>query len=103
MVLAEASGIAPEAAFDVIENSAAAAPMLSYRRPLYLDETAHEVTFTVALARKDMEVTVALAERLGTPMPQGRVTLDALRRADAHGYGARDMAAMLEFTRKETS
>lgn len=102
MTLAEASGIAPETAFDVIENSAAAAPMLSYRRPLYLDEAGHEVTFTVALARKDMEVTSALAERLGTPMPQGNVTLEALRRAEAEGYGARDMAAMLDFTRKET-
>ena len=54
MTLAEASGIAPERAFDVIEASAACAPMLKYRRPLYLDETAHDVTFTVALAEKDI-------------------------------------------------
>lgn len=50
MTLAEAAGIEPEAAFDVIEASAACAPMLKYRRPLYLEESAHEVTFTVALA-----------------------------------------------------
>lgn len=100
MTLAEAAGIAPAAAFDVIEASAAAAPMLSYRRPLYLDEAAQAVTFTVALARKDMEVTAALADRFGTAMPQGRVTLDRLRAAEAAGYGARDMAAMLDFTRK---
>ncbi|PHQ69498.1 MAG: 6-phosphogluconate dehydrogenase [Paracoccus sp.] len=101
MTLAEAAGIAPATAFDVIENSAAAAPMLSYRRPLYLDETAHDVTFTVALARKDMEVTAALAASLGTSMPQGQVTLDMLRRAETKGYGARDMAAILDFIRKE--
>ena len=101
MTLAEAAGIAPEAAFDTIEDSAAGAPMLRYRRPLYLDEAAHDVTFTVALARKDMEVTAALADRLGTAMPRGRVTLDALRAADARGYGARDMASMLDYMRKE--
>jgi 3-hydroxyisobutyrate dehydrogenase len=99
MTLAEAAGIARDAAFDVIEKSAAAAPMLKYRRPLYLDEAAHDVTFTVALARKDMEVTAALADRLGTAMPQGRVTLDRLLTAEAEGYGARDMAAILPFTR----
>lgn len=101
LTLAEAAGIAPAAAFDVIENSAAAAPMLSYRKPLYLDEAAHDVTFTVALARKDMEVTAALAQQLGTRMPQGMVTLDRLRQAEARGYGARDMAAMVDFARKD--
>jgi len=102
VTLAEAAGIAPEAAFDVIENSAAAAPMLSYRRPLYLDEAAHEVTFTVSLARKDMEVTAELARELGTAMPQGKTTLDQLRRAEDAGYGGRDMASMLGFMREAT-
>ncbi|MBB4123224.1 NAD(P)-dependent oxidoreductase [Martelella radicis] len=101
MTLAEAAGIQAEAAFDVIEASAAAAPMLKYRRPLYLDETAHDVTFTVALARKDMAVTAALAERLGTAMPQGLVTLEKLTEAERAGYGARDMASILNFMRKE--
>jgi 3-hydroxyisobutyrate dehydrogenase len=101
LTLSEAAGIAPHTAFDVIENSAAAAPMLSYRKPLYLDEAAHDVTFTVALARKDMEVTAELADALGTAMPQGAVTLDTLRRAEEAGFGARDMAAMVNFMRKE--
>lgn len=101
MTLAEAAGIDSTQAFNVIENSAACAPMLKYRRPLYLDEAAHDVTFTVALARKDMEITAALAATLGTAMPQGRATLDTLMRAEAEGYGPRDMAAILPFMRKE--
>ena len=99
MTLAEASGITPDAAFDVIEASAAAAPMLKYRRPLYLDEAAHDVTFTVALARKDMEITAALAAEAGVAMPQGLVTLDKLKEAEAQGFGACDMAAILSFMR----
>ena len=100
LALVQAAGIAPEAAFDVILSSAAAAPMLAYRRPLYLDEGAYDVTFTIALARKDMEVTAALAEHLGVPLPQGRETLAQLRNAEASGYGARDMAAMCNYARQ---
>lgn len=100
-VLAEAAGIAPVDAFDVIEASAACAPMLKYRRPLYLDEAGQGVTFTVALARKDMEVATALAAELGVVLPQGRVTLDQLSRAEASGFASRDMAAMLAFMRKD--
>ncbi|QIE43523.1 NAD(P)-dependent oxidoreductase (plasmid) [Rhodobacteraceae bacterium SC52] len=103
MTLAEAGGITPESAFDVIEASAAGAPMLRYRRPLYLDEAGHDVTFTVSLARKDMEITTRLAARLGTQMPQGQVTLNALRQAETKGYGARDMAAMLSFNKEDTA
>ncbi len=97
VTLAEAAGIPRVAAFDVIGASAAAAPMIGYRRPLYLDEAAHDVTFTVALARKDMRVTSDLAEALGTAMPQGRVTLEILQEAERAGYGARDMASILSF------
>lgn len=103
MTLAEAAGITPEAAFDVIEASAACAPMLKYRRPLYLNEAAHDVTFTVALARKDMEVTADLARKLGTDMPQGLSTLEILKRAESEGYAARDMASILNFMRENKS
>ena len=100
MTLAEAAGIASEDAYDVIEASAACAPMLRYRRPLYLDEAAHDVTFTVALAEKDMTVTAVLAEQLGVSMPQARVTLAKLAKASASGFAERDMAAMLSFMRE---
>lgn len=100
LTLVEAAGISTQTAFDVIESSAAAAPMLKYRRPLYLDEAAHDVTFTVSLARKDMEVTAALADQLGVALPQGRETLARLRDAEARGYGSRDMAAMLDYMRR---
>lgn len=96
LALTRAAGIDAPSAFDVIEASAAAAPMLSYRRPLYLDQ-AQDVTFTVSLARKDMEITAALADRLGSAMPQGRVTLEHLKRAETLGYGPQDMAAIVRY------
>ncbi|MEH6835417.1 NAD(P)-dependent oxidoreductase [Falsihalocynthiibacter arcticus] len=101
MTLAEAAGIPSDVAFDSIEASAACAPMLKYRRPLYLDEAANEVTFTVSLARKDMSVTSALAKSLGVAMPQGDVTLEKLRDAEAKGFANRDMASILNYMREE--
>ena len=103
MTLAEAAGIDSNLAFDVIEASAACAPMLKYRRALYLNEASHDVTFSVALARKDMEITAKLARDLGTAMPQGLTTLEKLKEAEAKGYAERDMAAILTFMREEKS
>ncbi len=101
ITLAEAAGIPAPLAFDTIEASAACAPMLKYRRPLYLDESAHDVTFTVSLARKDMAVTSALAKSLGVAMPQGEVTLEKLMQAEAKGFANRDMASILNYMREE--
>jgi 3-hydroxyisobutyrate dehydrogenase len=102
LALTGAAGIPRTAAFDVIEASAAAAPMLSYRKPLYLDDSGKDVTFTVALARKDMAVTAALAERLGVALPQSQSTLTQLEAAIAAGYALRDMAAMVPFMEDKT-
>lgn len=101
ITLVEQSGIAPSTAFDIIEASAAAAPMLSYRRPLYLAEREHDVTFTVSLARKDMEAMAQLAEQTCVAIPQARLTLKKLCEAETRGFGDRDMASMLAFMREE--
>lgn len=103
LTLTDAAGISTRAAFDAIEASAACAPMLGYRRDLYLDEAGQPVTFTVDLAAKDMRVTTELAESLGVAMPQGRCNLEKLQDAVAAGFGPRDMASMLNFMREENS
>ena len=103
LVLAEAAGIAPEAAFDAIAASAASAPMLRYRRDLYLDEAGQAVSFTLDLAAKDMRVTCALAADLRVVLPQAALTLARLEAARADGFGARDMASVLAHLRKENT
>ncbi|MEP3279853.1 MAG: NAD(P)-dependent oxidoreductase [Stappiaceae bacterium] len=97
LTLAGRAGIAEADAFDVIENSAAAAPMLGYRRKHYLDEENQDVTFTVDLARKDIALALTLARELGVFMPQTKTTLDMLDAAQAEGFGARDMAAIFAY------
>lgn len=102
LALSEAAGIRPAAAYRVIEGSAAAAPMIRYRKELYLDEAANPVSFALALARKDLSLAVALAIELGVSMPQTELNLDQLRAAEGAGYGARDMASMAEYVRRES-
>lgn len=99
--VAKAAGIDPTSAFDVIEASAACPPMLNYRRPIYLQES-EEVTFTIALARKDMGLFEDLARQFDIHSPLGAVVLDELQRAESAGFAEQDMAAMLQFNGKET-
>lgn len=101
LILAEGAGIDTAVAFDVIENSAAAAPMLKYRRSLYLDEAAQEVAFTIDLARKDVRLALELGTASRIDMPQTRATFEVLRAAGEAGFDARDMAAILNFMREK--
>ena len=97
MALASSAGINAQEAFDVIEHSAAAAPSLIYRKNLYLAETQQPVSFTVALASKDMGLALELAKKNGVKMPQSEVTHRQLLSAAKSGYAERDMAAMVQF------
>ncbi len=99
LVLAEGGGIDPDLAYEVLENSAAAAPMVGYRKPQYLDEAASPVSFALSLARKDLELALECAGNTGVRMPQTALNVAQLRAAEAAGLGDRDMAAMVSHLR----
>ena len=99
--LAQAAGIELPLAFEALESSAACAPMLRYRKPLYLDERAHQVTFTVGLAAKDVDLATRLAQSLDVQMPQAELNLDILNQASQKGYVNRDMASVISYLKKE--
>jgi 3-hydroxyisobutyrate dehydrogenase len=99
LTLAEAAGIAPADAYRAIERSAAAAPMLGYRKPNYLAEADTPVSFALSLARKDIALATDLAVELGIPMPQTQLNLEQLQAAEAAGFGERDMASIVNYLR----
>ena len=99
--LAQAAGIELPLAFEALESSAACAPMLRYRKPLYLDEQAHQVTFTVGLAAKDVGLATRLAQTLDVQMPQAELNLGILNQASQNGYAHRDMASVISYLKKE--
>ena len=100
VVLAEAAGVSPEVALDVVARSAAGAPMVSYRKPQYLDPDAAPVMFTLDLARKDIGLALDEARTNGVPMPQLERTLETVEALIAAGEGKRDMGFVVEGTRR---
>lgn len=101
LVLAEASGVDINDAYRTLENSAAAAPMLHYRKANYLDEVGTPVSFSLSLARKDVELALRLAGESGLGLPQTQQNFAELRSAEARGFGDRDMAAILNYLREK--
>ncbi len=99
--LAQAAGIELPLAYEALESSVACAPMLRYRKPLYLDERAHQVTFTVGLAAKDVDLATRLARSLDVQMPQAELNLGILNQASQNGYANRDMASVISYLKKE--
>lgn len=99
LTLVEAAGIDINAAYGAMERSAAAAPMLEYRKPQYLAEATSPVSFALSLARKDVALALELAGDLRVSMPQAQLNLEQLSAAEAEGFGERDMAAVLNYLR----
>jgi 3-hydroxyisobutyrate dehydrogenase-like beta-hydroxyacid dehydrogenase len=99
LVLAERGGLDRELIYDAFLGSAAAAPMLAYRREAFLHPREGEVAFTLALAEKDLRLTLELAARLGVPMPQAALNRDVARAAMAAGYGEDEMSIVAEHLR----
>ena len=99
--LAQAAGIDLSLAYEALESSAACAPMLRYRKPLYLDEQAHQIMFTVGLAAKDVDLAARLAKTLNVQMPQAELNLGILNQAKQNGYAQRDMASVISYLKKE--
>lgn len=102
LTLAEAAGIPPADAYWAIEGSAAAAPMVEYRKPNYLNERTTRVSFALSLARKDVALAMELAAELGVAMPETQLNLNQLESAEAAGFGQRDMASIINYLRGTT-
>ena len=100
VVLAEAAGVSPEVALDVISRGAAGAPLVSYRRPQYLDPDGAPVMFTLDLARKDIGLALDEARSSGVPMPQLERTMETVEALIDAGEGNRDMGFVVEGARR---
>jgi 3-hydroxyisobutyrate dehydrogenase-like beta-hydroxyacid dehydrogenase len=100
LVLAEAAGIARSTAYDVLAASAVAAPFVHYKRAAFEDPDGTPVAFSLDLMAKDLDLILALAERVAVPMPQARTNHAAAGDALAAGFAGRDMSAIAEHLRR---
>lgn len=100
LVLAERAGVPREQAYEAFLNSAAAAPMMAYRRQEFVHPGEQPVAFTLNLTEKDLRLTLELADVVGAPMPQAAVNREVTRQAIDAGLGDQDLAALAVFLRE---
>ena len=103
LVLAEAAGIERARAYEVFANSAIAAPFVHYRQEAFLKPGEVPVAFRMVLARKDLDLALALAESVGSTLPQGELNRTVITEAIEAGFGDHDMSAVAEHLRSERS
>ena len=100
LVLAERAGVDRRAAYEVIASSAAAAPFVHYKRAAFEQPGETPVAFSLDLVAKDLDLILALGERVGAPLRQVAANRELVRRATGEGYGPQDMSALAEFLRR---
>jgi len=99
LVLAERSGIPRSRAYEAFASSAIAAPFVHYRRSAFERPDETPVAFRLALAEKDLELILGLADEVGAELPQARLNADVLRAAGEAGFGDADVSAVAEYLR----
>jgi 3-hydroxyisobutyrate dehydrogenase-like beta-hydroxyacid dehydrogenase len=68
LVVAEASGIEREAAYDAIASSVVGSTFVDYKRDAWLDPDGTPTAFTLDLMRKDLELALELGAATGVPL-----------------------------------
>ncbi len=100
LVLAEKAGVDRSAAYDVFAAGAAAAPFVLYKRPAFEDPDNAQLTFTLDLMAKDLDLILSLAREVGAPMGQAERNRELVERALGAGFSGRDLSAVAEFLRR---
>ena len=103
LVLAEAAGIERARAYEVFANSAIAAPFVHYRQEAFLKPGQVPVAFRMVLARKDLDLALELAGRVGAALPQGELNRAVIAEAVEAGFGDHDMSAVAQHLRSRRS
>ena len=99
LVMAEAAGLEREAVYEVFANSAVGAPFVHYRREIFLTPGGVPPPFSMVLAKKDLDLALALADSAGASLPQAVLNRSVLMEAIRAGYGEDDMSAVAEYLR----
>jgi 3-hydroxyisobutyrate dehydrogenase-like beta-hydroxyacid dehydrogenase len=99
LVLAERAGVERTTAYEVFASGAAAAPFVLYKRAAFERPDETPVAFSLDLVAKDLDLILALAERVGAPMPQADTNRGEVRAALESGLADRDMSALADYLR----
>ena len=98
LVLAERSGISASVAYDVLLDSAVAAPAVRYRRDAFLDAGV-PASFRLELAAKDLRLLQDHSHVVGASLPLAASVAGVVGDAVAAGFGERDLASLVDWVR----
>jgi 3-hydroxyisobutyrate dehydrogenase len=93
ITLSEGLGVDPHIFFDAVEGGALDLDYARLKGAAMIKHAFDDVSFRLALARKDAELVLAAAGRVGLELPVMEGVLARLRAAEAAGHGDEDMAA----------
>jgi len=96
LALAEKAGIATSDAYEVLENSAVAAPLVHYKKASFLDP-ATPVGMSLDLVQKDLVLALSLGQERRALTPLTEALLHEVSAACGDGFGTQDMAELLQF------
>ena len=94
LVLAEKAGVERELAYEVIANSAVAAPFVTYKRAAYEHPEGAQVAFALDLVAKDLDLAASLAGGVGASVPQLETNRRVVGDAIDAGLGDADLSAL---------
>jgi 3-hydroxyisobutyrate dehydrogenase-like beta-hydroxyacid dehydrogenase len=100
LVLAEKAGVDRDLAYEVIANSAVAAPFVGYKRAAYEHPESATVAFALDLVAKDLDLAAALAGGVGAAVPQLETNRRVVGDAIAAGMGDADLSALAVHLRR---
>lgn len=100
LILAERAGVDRSQAYEVFASGAGASPFLLYKRQSFESPEEAPVAFSVELMRKDLDLILALAERLGSPVRQLTATSEVTDATIEKGMGDRDMSSVAIYLRE---
>ena len=93
LLLAVKSGIPRDVALDIMLSGAIASPMLAYRAPL-IKGMPEKAWFDCNMMQKDVNLALALGEKLGVPMPTTAIANTWLTAAKGQGLDHHDFAVL---------
>lgn len=100
IVLVEKAGVERSVFYDVIADSAVAAPFVGYKRQAFEHPDDAAVAFSIDLMAKDLRLARALADAVGASIPASAAASEVAARAIEEGLGDSDMSAIARYLRE---
>ncbi len=95
IVLATKAGVPPELMYEILDNSAAKAGLISFKAPAIFDRK-FDPAFPLKWMRKDIGLMLESGREMGVPLPATGLVHELFGAGVAKGYGDEDIAAAVK-------